>query len=309
MVRVAINAWFLDQFTTGSGQYLNALKEWLPRVGTGHEFVQVLPARHAPAARGAGFVTARTPFDRVGENLAKLWFEQVSFPAACRRLTADVGFIPYWAAPWWQPCPMVVTVHDLIPLLLPAYRGGPLQRAYTALVSRTTRRAAAVLADSESSKRDVVQRLGIAAEKVHAVYLAADPRYQPVSDSSELARVRARYGLPAGPFLLYLGGFDVRKNLPRTVAAYAQLVARLHEHAPPLVIAGRPPASDSAFAPDPRPLISRLAIDDRVRLIGWVEESDKPALYSLATATVFASEYEGFGLPVLEAMGCTTVTH
>ena len=77
----------------------------------------------------------------------------MTFPLACRRLRADVAFVPYWGSPWWQPCPVVVTVHDLIPLLLPLYRGGMLQRAYTALVSRTARRAAAVLTDSEASKR------------------------------------------------------------------------------------------------------------------------------------------------------------
>ena len=106
----------------------------------------------------------------------------MTFPRACRRLRADVAFVPYWGSPWWQPCPVVVTVHDLIPLLLPLYRGGMLQRAYTALVSRTARRAAAVLTDSEASKRDIIAHLGIPAERVHAIHLAADPRYRPVTD-------------------------------------------------------------------------------------------------------------------------------
>ncbi len=254
---------------------------------------------------GTRWVTAATPFDRAGENLAKLWFEQVSFPAACRRLHADVAFVPYWAAPWWSPCPVVVTVHDLIPLLLPAYRGGLLQRAYTWLVSRTARRAAAVLADSEAGRQDVVRHLHIAPERVHAVHLATDPRFRRVTDEATLHRVRRRYALPDEPFLLYLGGFDVRKNLARTLEAYAQLVQRLVAEArtvPRLVIAGSLPAADSAFAPDPRPIIARLALADYVHLTGWVDEADKPALYTLAAGTLFVSEYEGFGLPVLEAM-------
>ena len=164
-----------------------------------------------------------TPFDRLNTNLAKLWFEQVTFPRACRRLRADVAFVPYWGSPWWQPCPVVVTVHDLIPLLLPLYRGGMLQRAYTALVSRTARRAAAVLTDSEASKRDIIAHLGIPADRVHAIHLAADPRYRPVTDPDELTRIRAKYGLPDGPFLLYLGGFDARKNVGRMIEAYARM--------------------------------------------------------------------------------------
>ena len=167
----------------------------------------------------------RTPFDRLNINLAKLWFEQVTFPRACRRLRADVAFVPYWGSPWWRPCPVVVTVHDLIPLLLPLYRGGMPQRAYTALVSRTARRAVAVLTDSEASKRDIIAHLGIPAERVHAIHLAADPRYRPVTDPDDLARVRAKYDLPAAPFLLYLGGFDARKNVGRTIEAYARMRA------------------------------------------------------------------------------------
>ena len=168
-------------------------------------------------------IQASTPFDRLNINLAKLWFEQVTFPRACRRLRADVAFVPYWGSPWWRPCPMVVTVHDLIPLLLPLYRGGMLQRAYTALVSRTARRAAAVLTDSEASKRDIIAHLGIPAERVHAIHLAADPRYRPVSDPDELTRIRAKYDLPDAPFLLYLGGFDARKNVGRMIEAYARM--------------------------------------------------------------------------------------
>ncbi len=211
-------------------------------------------------------------------------------------------------------------MHDLIPVLLPLYRGGMLQRVYTALVSRTARRAAAVLTDSEASKRDIVAHLGIPAARVHAIHLAADPRFRPVTDPVELARVRAKYGLPDAPFLLYLGGFDARKNVGRMIEAYARMTRRwttdhrllntdyrqssMVNRPPPLVIAGQLPTVDTAFTPDPRPVAAQLGVDDCVHCIGWVDEADKPALYSLALATVFVSEYEGFGLPVLEAMAC-----
>ncbi len=130
--------------------------------------------------------------------------------------------MPYWGSPWWRPCPVVVTVHDLIPLLLPLYRGGPLQRAFTALVSCTARRAHAVLTDSGALKRDIVAHLHIPANRVHAIYLATDPRCRPVTDPAELARVRARYRLPNEPFVLYLGGFDACKHVVRMIEAYAR---------------------------------------------------------------------------------------
>ncbi len=269
-MRILINGWFHDQLGAGSGQYLAALAEWLPRVGGEHEFILVtrgrgdgemgrwgdretrgqgahersnesasqrnsesqrepFATRHSPFAISHSSYAIRTPFDRLNTNLAKLWFEQVAFPRACRRLRADVAFVPYWGSPWWSPCPVVVTVHDLIPLLLPQYRGGPLQRAYTWLVGRTARRAAAVLTDSAASKRDIVAHLGIGPERVHAIHLAADPRYRPVTDPAALADVRTKYNLPAGPFVLYLGGFDARKNVARVIEAYARIAARGQE--------------------------------------------------------------------------------
>lgn len=322
-MRIGVNGWFWDQLTTGSGQYLAALAARLPRIGDAHQFVLVRPAGPpAQPAPGWQFVTAATPFDRVNADLAKVWFEQVAFPRACRRLAADVAFVPYWGSPWWRPCATVVTVHDLIPLLLPAYRGGPLQRAYTRLVSATARRAHAILTDSEASRRDIIARLGIPPQRVHAVPLAADPGLAAAPGPPELARVRAKYGLPDQPFLLYFGGFDVRKNVARTIEAYARMVrgrpkegaagptegepSVLDARHPALVIAGKLPPIDTPFAPDPRPLVRTLGLDDHVHFAGRVDEADKPGLYALALAVVFISEYEGFGLPVLEAMGSGT---
>jgi len=316
-MRIVINGWFTDQLATGSGQYLDALLAWLPRVGEQHEFIVVQPESGKSANQQIS--KSLSPLSRLSPNLAKLWFEQVAFPWACRRLKADVAFVPYWGSPFWSPCPLVVTVHDLIPLLLPLYRGGPLQRAYTALVSHTARRAAAVLTDSAASQRDIIAHLGIPPERVHAIHLAADPRYHTTPGGTELARVRAKYDLPDEPFLLYLGGFDARKNVVRMIEAYARMVERLTKderrktkgdepssfvlRPPSFVIAGKLPAADTPFTPDPRPVVARLGIAAHVRFTGWVDEADKPALYALAAGTVFVSEYEGFGLGVVEGMG------
>jgi glycosyltransferase involved in cell wall biosynthesis len=326
-MRIVINGWFHDQLTTGSGQYLAALLEWLPRLGDAYEFMVVglTTDDRRRTTDDAPRITYRASrfslhLARFSSNLAKLWFEQIAFPWNCLRLRADAAFVPYWGSPWWRPCPVVVTIHDLIPLLLPLYRGGPLQRAYAWLVGRTAQRAAAVLTDSEASKTDIIAHLGVPAERIHAIHLAADPRYRPVTDLAELQRVRAKYSLPDEPFLLYLGGFDARKNVVRTIDAYARMIERWMmdderrygagdrspsqvQGPPAFVIAGRLPAADTAFAPDPRPVVARLGITDRVHFTGWVDEADKPALYSLALASVFVSEYEGFGLPVVEGMG------
>ena len=248
-----------------------------------------------------------TPVYRLNRNLGKVWFEQVVFPRTCRQLAADGALVPYWGSPWWRPCPLAVTIHDLIPLLLPAYRGGWLQRLYTQLVAMTARRAHRVLTDSQASRYDIVQHLHIPEERVFAVLLAAGESFLPVRDQAELQRVQATYRLPPR-FILYLGGFDVRKNVPRLVQAYAQYWKQTGPatQTPHLVLAGKLPTTPTDFSPDPHRVVRDEGLDQWVHFTGWVDEADKPALYSLAEAFVFPSLYEGYGLPVAEAQRCGT---
>jgi glycosyltransferase involved in cell wall biosynthesis len=113
--------------------------------------------------------------------------------------------------------------------------------------------------------------------------------------------VRARYRLPERYFL-YLGSFEVRKNVRNILLAYRRYLDRGGDPAVALVIAGQLPARHTAFAPDPQKIAAELNLQDQVRFCGWVAEKDKPALYVLATAYLFPSLYEGFGMMLLEAM-------
>jgi glycosyltransferase involved in cell wall biosynthesis len=284
-MRVAVNGWFWDSPASGSGQYVRRLVRQLAASEQGVDAEVVRPG----ASRS---------------NLAKVWFEQVRFPRACARIGAGVAHVPYWAPPLRSPVPTVVTIHDLIPLVLADYRGGPLVRLYTRLVSAASSRAALVLADSAASRRDIVDRLRIPGSRVRTVYLAAGKEYSPGKPASDAATCK-RYRLPER-YLLYLGGFDVRKNVGALLAAYARARPGFTDSCS-LVVAGRLPSKDTPFAPDPRRLAATLGLGEGpVRFAGFVEEGDKPALYRGATALVFPSTYEGFGLPPLEAMACGT---
>lgn len=301
-MRIALNGWFWDQPGTGSGQVLHGLVRWLPRVSDDDRWL-IVPSRIAIAAEPAGWRVLRldTPFDRRWPNLAKVWFEQIAFPLACRRIGAQVAHIPYWGSPWWRPCKIVVTVHDLIPLLLPEYRGGPLQRVYTALVARTARRAHLLLTDSDASRQDILAHLRVEPDRVRTVPLAVDEAVRVPVTAEDVDRVRSRYNLPPR-YLLYFGGFDVRKNVPRLLEAYARLVQAGRHRGVPLVIAGRLPREDTSFTPDPVRIARELGVEQWVYFTGWVADEDKAALYALAEALVFVPTYEGFGLPALEAM-------
>jgi len=302
-MRVAINAWFWNSPTTGSGQYTRHLVEHLAMVAPDLEIVLITPEGKIqnPKSQIPNVQFRLTAnCHRLSANLDKIWFEQIAFPHACARLGADVGHVPYWAPPLRPSVPTVVTIHDLIPLLLREYRGGPLVRLYTALVSKTAQSAALVLTDSEASRRDILTHLGLPPDRVRVVYLAAGERYIP--EPSPL-RGGSRSG---GRYVLYLGGFDVRKNVATVLRAYRRVGPVIGEQCP-LVIAGRLPERDTPFTPDPRRLAREQGLDEKwVHFIGFVDEENKPALYRGAVAFIFPSRYEGFGLPPLEALACGT---
>jgi glycosyltransferase involved in cell wall biosynthesis len=302
-MRIALNGWFqAHDAHTGSGQYLRALLDWLPRVAPQHEYHLIVPIGDgAPAAlQPAGWQVHGV---RAGSsNLAKVVFEQRLYPRACGKLQAELAHVPYWAPPLSSPAPIVVTVHDLIPKILPEYRGGAAVQLYTALVSAATGGAAMVLTDSLASAQDIQKQLGVPADKVRAVYLAAGPQYTPKGEWQVDDPIREKYGLTEG-YVLYLGGFDPRKNVRGLLSAWTWAAGSIGQGYP-LVIAGRLPTPDGAGVEDYPALAKELDIADTVKFIGAVEEADKPALYRGATVFTYPSRYEGFGLPPLEAMAC-----
>lgn len=298
-MRIGVNAAFMQRHTTGTGQYTAHLVRALKEVDPAIQIIPYFP-RHAEYPQRGGLEVRDS-----GEstNWEKLWFEQVTFPRACWSARVDLAHVPYFAPPLWSSTPVVVTVHDLIPLVLPAYRGSPWVRAYTHLVSAAARRADWIVTDSQCSQRDIVEHLHVDPERVSVISLAADPTCRPVDHTETLAAVRQKYGLPRD-YILYLGGFDQRKNVQGILQAYARLRRLLGDASPALVIAGSLPEQDSAFSPDPRRMAQELGLGKEIVFPGRVSEQDKPALYSLARFFVFLSLYEGFGLMALEAMSC-----
>lgn len=192
--------------------------------------------------------------------------------------------------------PTVLTVHDLIFRRYPAHHKR-LNRWYlNATMPLFCRRADAIIAVSEQSKRDVIEAYGIPPEKISVIYEAADPRFRPQPPEA-VAAARARYGLPER-YVLFVSTIEPRKNLSRLLAAFER--AHAAGLADALVIVGKRGWLFDAFFAD----LERSPAKDAVIFPGFVPDADLPAVYAGAQALAFPSEFEGFGLPVLEAMAC-----
>jgi glycosyltransferase involved in cell wall biosynthesis len=305
-LKVAINAWFWDNPSVGSGQYLKYLLPALLEADEDLEITLVSPKpfHTQPDTGRLNFHQTMTPFSNQAANLAKVWFEQITFPRVCRALSVDVAHVPYFGSSLSPGVPTVVTVHDLIPMVLPEYRGNMLVRLYTSLVAAAAPQAALILADSQASKRDILHKLNVPDEQVRVVYLAPAPYFQPAETWQQIVDIKKKYNLPED-FVLYISGYDVRKNVSALLHAYTWVSATLGDEYP-LVLAGRLPEKDTPFFPDPLRIARELGLEEYIITPGWIAEEDRALLYAAATVFVFPSRYEGFGLPVLEAMACGT---
>lgn len=195
---------------------------------------------------------------------------------------------------------LVVTVHDLIPLHFPAdHVSSPDVRWLYRRQLHGIQRSGYVIADSNSTKQDLVKTLKIKSEKIRVIYLATNPSFHSIPIES-VKSFRARVGLPE-QYVLYLGGYSARKNVPLLMQAYQRLgkIRRGRK----LVLAG---SLTRVAKNELVKLVSQLDLESDILWLGHTREEDLVALYNGAELFVYPSLYEGFGLPVLEAMACGT---
>ncbi len=295
-IRVGFDGAMLRAPHTGSGHYSAALLGAL----AGFPAVSLAVLSPAPLPDMPQATVVPPPRAVRGERARKVWWEQVGVRVAAQRAGVQLIHTPYFAPPLAQPLPHVVTVHDVIPLKLPAYAGARAMQGYLRLVSAGTRRATQVLTDSDCSRDDAIALLGLDPARVTAVPLAVGPEFGLPPDEDAIARVRARLDLGAHRIVFNVAGFDVRKNVGVLLRAFARALPTLPEDIV-LVLAGRAHGNPALY-PDPQPLVQALGIAARVRFPGAITAAEKIALYHTAVCSVAPSRYEGFGLTPLEAM-------
>jgi glycosyltransferase involved in cell wall biosynthesis len=295
-MRIAFDGTTLRPGRTGVGYYSEHLLRHLVGQSAGDEIVVVSNQpldTTRPLAAGVGFATSSWRVPRM------IWMQALA-PRLLRRLGADVVHFTNGMVPAASPVPTVVTIHDMSLTLYPRYHPPRRVLLNRPFVDLAARRADAIITVSESAKADILRLYGLSSERVHVVHEAAAPSFRPVLDREELRRVRSRYGL-ADRFILYVGTIEPRKNLPTLIEAFA----RRHNGGDlphQLVCAG--PYGWLSGDIDER--VARLDVRHAIRFTGYVPFDDLPAIYSLAEMFVFPSVYEGFGLPVIEAMASGT---
>ncbi|MHC1791190.1 glycosyltransferase family 4 protein [Solidesulfovibrio sp.] len=295
-MRVGLDLHTLGGIRQGSRTYIAALAARLPAAAPDIDFVFYVGDAGRAAARelagDAPNVSVRPiPPGRFARLIAP-------FPRRLRR-EVDVFHCQYMA-PLTPTVPCVITLHDILHETMPQYFPKGLSRLMRLLYPISARRAAMVLTVSDYCRGEIVARYGVAPERVAFVHSGLDPFFAPVTEPAVLADMRRRLSIPDGGYILSLGRIEPRKNLPGLAAAYRLVRRRLGRSAPALVIAG---PDDGLFAAFGRTIRAGGA-GEGIVFCGGVAQADLPALYSGAAVFAYPSFGEGFGLPVLEAMGC-----
>lgn len=297
-MKVAIVSSFMDGRRTGVGNYTFNLVKGLQKIGKGEDLILVHFAKRPEEAY-------KKSKEVVVRKLPSKLTEMLSLPSTLHRMPCDVVHFPAFTGSQVRAysaarVPIVLTVHDLTPILFP--EAHPTKSAL--LWGKAFRSAAQYVAhwicDSETTKMDLMRFLGIDENCITVVPLAADRLFRKLTQSKDASKTLIeKYGV-AGKFILYVGTLEPRKNIPNLLRAFAVVKRGNIPHK--LVLVGAAGWKyDEIFK-----VIEDLGIQGDVILPGYVPDEDLVLLYNFADLFVYPSLYEGFGLPPLEAMACGT---
>ena len=277
-MKIGIDCQSITGAISGLGQYTQKLIELLPQVDGHNEY----------------------HFFRCGKNFRgktydRLLWENFVLPFEAFHQKLDLLHVPAFAAPLFGRVTrrVVVTIHDLIGVLFPQHLSLPSRFYWSKWLPFVNRHADLIIADSECTKDDIIRYMKVNPQKIRVVPLAVDERFGLKKNEQEIKSVCLKYSARR-PFIFFLGNVEPRKNLPRLIRAFKQLKQEQKiEHQ--LIIAG----SRSWFYPE---LSEFCKESEDIKFINYVDEDDVSALYQASDLFVFPSLYEGFGLPILEAM-------
>lgn len=321
-MKIGINASFLRKENTGIGQVtINFLKK-LIEVTDSKTFASSLSSEQAPNNNDNEYILyleEDVDFE-LPENFSKnvflpkrykrddlirkIWWEKHLLPNKAKKDGCDV-FISMYQCPTVMPKNIfhLMVAHDIIPKFFPQYLNNWRKKLYQSLSEKGLKKASKIISVSHRTEKDLIQHLGIDPSKITVNYLDVDQIYKKEIEKEKCDEVLKKYGIKAG-YIYTGGGLEVRKNTESVLRAY-KILLEAYGHAswlPRLVVSGKMMPELAPLVTDVSAVAEGLEIEKEVDLLGFVAQEDLPALYRSASVFVFPSLYEGFGIPVLEAM-------
>jgi len=304
--RIALDGRRLYGNRRGVGQYVYQLALRLPQLAPEFEFLLFVDRLLPDVPSGCRQIQVGRPFSTKSQSrsglrpkLYSLYWMNVLVPRALKREGVALFHGTNFALPMVTRGCYVATVHDMIYARVPGAFEQMYERYLGYLVPRSVRQARKVITDSEAVRRDLIELLGLEPDRVVAVHLGVDTAFSPADNPDYLNRVRQELKLPTR-FVLYVGAIERRKKIEGLMRAVAVVLRKGLTDG--VVLAGE----EGHGAESVRQVIAELGITERVRYVGYVPQDLMGGLYNLAQVLVLASVYEGFGMPVLEAMACGT---
>ncbi len=303
MARIGIDVTSAIVQGGGIGRYTRELVRALVRADGDHQYrffsAKKPPVLPVPDPLPTGPRIAYHPAPLNERWLYRLWY-RLKLPLPVQWVTGKLDLFhspDFVLPPVSGDIPTLLTVHDLSFAHYPEVFPEPLVRYLNTVVPWSVGRATHILADSQATKDDLTTIWQVAPEKVTVLYSGVDGRFRPVESKKEITAVRQQYNLGETPYILAVGTVQPRKNYQMLIRAFAPLADKFPHN---LVIAG----GQGWLYEEMMAEVARQGLNGRVHFIGFVDDEHLPALYSGAALYVFPSLYEGFGLPLLEAMGC-----
>lgn len=286
----------------GAGRYAQNVIRQLARLDEPNTYVCFVSPCAAPHFQTESECVRQIICPVASENIAaRIFWEQCFLPLQLVRAHVELLFTPSVAIPLAWRGRKATVIYDAIPFHPEIKKYLPWRHRYVRWMTRyAAQHSNVVITDSNFSRRDLAQHCQISENKIVVAPSAVSGEFHPVRDADCLTRIRMKYQLPAH-FILFVGTIEPGKNLLKLVQAFRELKRKRSELPQHLILAGARGWDAHAFETE----IARQSADD-IHLLGFVAEEDLPALYSAAELFVFPSLYEGFGLPLLEAMACGT---
>jgi glycosyltransferase involved in cell wall biosynthesis len=295
-MKIGIDGLYLQAPTMGVGRYLYNLMYNLPEISDSN--MQYLLLSNS-SWLNKPIMHPQVSYQEI--ICLKILWKNYQLPLLQRKKAIDILFLPNYTAPLINLGKCIVCIHDIIPYIYPQWSSLNERVRFSFIVRQSAKNVDHIITVSETTKNDIIKYFGISENKITAIPLSVDERFKPSVTSSQ-NDFRLKFNL-LRPYFLFVGALHPRRNIIRLIKAF-KLLNNKYKNKFDLVLIGI--TFSERYARFIQQCLDTSALHDRIRILGFVSEDDLVKFYSFAQAFIYPSLYEGFGLPLLEAMACGT---